>query len=80
MTLLQMKGPDIIHDVYGYLLQTAKATVYRPGKPHRRMTARIILDGGSQRSYVTERIKKDSGQHGRHFFRSDLNFFFSLKT
>ena len=39
------------------LLQTAKASAYRPDIPHRRMTVRLILDGGSQRSYVTHRIK-----------------------
>ena len=39
------------------LLQTAKATVYNPGNSHRKMTIGIILDGGSQRSYVTERIR-----------------------
>ena len=38
------------------LLQTAKATVYNPGNSHRKMTIGIILDGGSQRSYVKERI------------------------
>ena len=39
------------------LLQTAKAAVYNPGNGHRKMTIAIILDGGSQRSYVTERIQ-----------------------
>ena len=39
------------------LLQAAKATVYNPGNSHRKMTIGIILDGGSQRSYVTERIR-----------------------
>ena len=39
------------------LLQTAKATVYNPGNSHRNLTIGIILDGGSQRSYVTERIR-----------------------
>lgn len=29
------------------LLETAKATIYRPDIPHRKQTARIILDGGS---------------------------------
>lgn len=41
------------------LLQTAKAVVYRPDQPHRKMTVRLILDGGSQRSYVTEKVKKE---------------------
>ena len=39
------------------LLQTAKATVYNPGNHHHKLTIGIILDGGSQRSYVTERIR-----------------------
>ena len=39
------------------LLQTAKATVYNAGNSHRKMAIGIILDGGSQRSYVTERIR-----------------------
>ena len=41
------------------LLQTAKAVIYRPNNPHRRMTVRIILHGGSQRSHVTERVKNN---------------------
>ena len=40
------------------LLRTAKATVYNPGNSHRKMTIGIILDGASQRSYVTERIRE----------------------
>ena len=39
------------------LLQTAKATVYSPGNSHRKMTIGIILDGESQRSYVTEKVR-----------------------
>ena len=39
------------------LLQTAKASAYRPDNPHRRVNVRLILDGGSQRSYITEGIK-----------------------
>ena len=39
------------------LLQTGKATVYNPGNSHRKLTIGIILDGGSQRSYVTERVR-----------------------
>ncbi|CAB3998519.1 Hypothetical predicted protein [Paramuricea clavata] len=41
------------------LLQTAKATIYRPDKLHRKQKARIILDGGSQRTYVTERVRNE---------------------
>ena len=30
----------------------SKATVYHPDIPHRKQTARVMLDGGSQRSYI----------------------------
>ena len=39
------------------LLQTAKAAIYNPGSSHQKMTIGVILDGGSQRSYVTERVR-----------------------
>ena len=42
------------------LLETAKATVYRPDIPHRKQTARIILDARSQRSYIIERATKET--------------------
>ncbi|XP_065180252.1 uncharacterized protein LOC135810689 [Sycon ciliatum] len=38
------------------LLQTAKATICRPDKPKQCITARVILDSGSQRSFVREDI------------------------
>lgn len=38
-------------------LQTAKATIYNPDNCHHKMTARIILDGGSQRSYATKKLR-----------------------
>ena len=38
------------------LLQTAKAIVMHPGSPEQQTAARIILDGGSQRSYVTSAV------------------------
>ena len=38
------------------LLQTAKAAIYRPGQPNKKL-ARLILDSGSQRSYVTTTVK-----------------------
>ena len=39
------------------LLQTAKAAIYRPGQPNKKFLARLILDSGSQRSYVTTTVK-----------------------
>ena len=39
------------------LLQTAKAAIYRPGQPNDKFLARLILDSGSQRSYVTTTVK-----------------------
>ena len=36
------------------LLQTAKAYVHKPDDPSCGMTIRLMLDGGSQRSYVTQ--------------------------
>lgn len=37
----------------GVLLQTARTKVFNPQRPQSRMTARVILDSGSQRSYIT---------------------------
>ena len=39
------------------LLQTAKAAIYRPGQRNEKFLARLILDSGSQRSYVTTTVK-----------------------
>ncbi|XP_011408081.1 PREDICTED: uncharacterized protein LOC105315219 [Amphimedon queenslandica] len=39
------------------MLQTAQATVYNIREPEHRARVRIILDSGSQRSYVTDRVK-----------------------
>lgn len=35
------------------LLQTVKVAIYRPGLPKEKFLAQLILDSGSQRSYVT---------------------------
>ena len=40
------------------LLQTAQACIHKPNNSARGMTIRLMFDGGSQRSYVTERVKK----------------------
>lgn len=39
------------------LLQTARAFVYNPYLPQSPLEVRVLLDGGSQRSYVTTRVK-----------------------
>lgn len=43
----------------GVLLQTAQALVFNPDNPQHSKRVRIILDSGSQRSYVTERLKME---------------------
>ena len=40
------------------LLQTANASVSRIHQPHPAVTIRILLDRGSQRSYISERAKE----------------------
>ena len=39
------------------LLQTARAVVYNPQNPERQVELHILLDSGSQRSYMTERAR-----------------------
>ena len=39
------------------LLQTAQAYIYNPVNPYRGMTIRLMLDGGSQRSYITKKVQ-----------------------
>ena len=39
------------------LLQTAKTTVYKIDNPERTRVVRIIFDSGSQRSYITDRVR-----------------------
>lgn len=43
------------------LLQTAEATVHNQRHPKRKAVARFILDTGSQRSYITDRLRKKLG-------------------
>lgn len=40
------------------LLQTAQVTVFKPGDPTTSMSTRAIFDSGSQRSYISERVKE----------------------
>ena len=53
---------DPTHSMYtdantSILLQTARAIVYNPNQPHLTTEVRLILDSGSQRSYVTYKLK-----------------------
>ena len=43
------------------LLHTANASVSRIDEPHSAVTIRILLDSGSQRSYISERAKEKFG-------------------
>ena len=43
------------------LLQTAQAYVHKPTSPACGVTIRLMLDGGSQRSYITERVREALG-------------------
>ena len=39
------------------LSQTARTVAYNPGAPQFNMEVRVILDPGSQRSYITNQVK-----------------------
>ncbi len=41
------------------LLQTARAVVYNPNDPSISRTARIVMDTGSQRSYLTDTKRRE---------------------
>ena len=43
------------------LLQTARAVVLNPDNTNQCMTVRILFDGGSQRSYITDHVKRSLG-------------------
>ena len=45
------------------LLQTARASVFQPHRPLLTTIVRIILDSGSQRSYVTDMVQKNCTQN-----------------
>lgn len=59
----QQEQPAIVsHTTYidtrtSILLQTAKANIYKQGIPEEKVKIRLILDSGSQRSYVTTKLK-----------------------
>ncbi len=39
------------------LLQTARASIYNPAQPQRSIEVQVLLDSGSQKSYISERAK-----------------------
>ena len=41
------------------LLQTAVKAVYNKARPDDAITARLILDSGSQKSYISAKLKND---------------------
>ena len=47
-----------INQKSGVLLQTASAAICRPDKPEASVQARILFDSGSQKSYVSQRLKE----------------------
>ena len=44
--------------VKAVLLQTARALIHHPSRPHYTVEVRLLLDSGSQRSYVTQHVSK----------------------
>ena len=40
------------------LLQTARASIYNPAQPQHSIEVRVLLDSGSQKSYITERARE----------------------
>ena len=57
------------------LLQTAQARVCDPCQPSKSIEARILLDGGSQRSYITERVQKQLSLQTERFQRLSIATF-----
>ena len=62
------------------LLQTAKAYVHKPGDPGCEITLRIMLDGGSQRSYVTQRVRETLGLEPEGVEQVQIKIFGSEST
>jgi len=48
------------------LLQTAKVQVFRPDHPQGMRNVRLIFDSGSQRSYITNKLKEVLSLRPRH--------------
>jgi len=62
------------------LLQTGKAYMLNFDEPQRGMTVRLMLDGGSQRSYMTQRIKDELGLQPEHIEQVQIKTFGSDTT
>ena len=62
------------------LLQTAQAYIYNPNEPSCGMTIRLMLDGGSQRSYITQRVKTALGLEPDHVEEVQIKTFGSDST
>ena len=62
------------------LLQTAKAYMFNLNEPNYGMTVRLMLDGGSQRSYMTQRVKDELGLQPEHVEQVQIKTFGSETT
>jgi len=62
------------------LLQTAKAQVFRPDHPKGIRTVRLIFDSGSQRSYITNKLKEVLSLRPRHSESMIIKTFGSSKA
>lgn len=47
-----------VNSINTVLLQTAKGDVYNPAKPQSVTKIRILLDSGSQHSYITKQVQE----------------------
>ena len=62
------------------LLQTAQAYICKPNSLSYGMTIRLLLDGGSQRSYITQRVKTALGMEPHHVEEVQIKTFGSDST
>ena len=57
------------------LLHTARVTLFNKNYPERMMTVRLIFDSGSQRTYVTTKVKEVLALQSTHLERLNINTF-----
>ena len=57
------------------LLQTAQAYMTKLNEPNHGTTVRLMLDGGSQRSYMTQRVKDELGLQPEHVEQVQIKTF-----
>ena len=62
------------------LLQTAQTYIHKPSNPSCGMTIRLMLDGGSQRSYITQRVKDVLGLESERAEEMHIQTFGSENT